>query len=154
MGDRGQGMIRGLAVALAVLASGCRSTDPAETQAPTSTVNLQAAAQAAVVAQESDQNREVSRGAGQSMAPIYGDNTILLIAPIAYTDLRPGMNVAYRNPAGDRIVHTLMYPENGYWVARGLNNPAPDRDYVTPQNLIGVVYGSFQSDDPAVTPEE
>jgi len=77
------------------------------------------------------------------MEPLMGGNSYLVIDPIDYQDLRPGMLVAYRNLAGRRVVHQLVAKEGHYWTVRGINNVQEDADFVTPDNLIGVVYGTF-----------
>jgi hypothetical protein len=85
-------------------------------------------------------------GTGSSMQPIYGDNTLLVINPIAYDDLRPGMTVAYCNRQGVRVVHRLVVKLADGWRIEGLNNDRPDYDVVTRQNLVGVVYATFNYD--------
>ncbi len=79
------------------------------------------------------------------MAPIYGDNTVLVITPIDFDQLEAGMIVAYRNKWGDQIVHQLVRRDGHKWVAKGLNNERVDMEPVTRKNLIGVVYASFNS---------
>ena len=59
------------------------------------------------------------KGEGISMAPIYGDNTVLVITPIEFDQLEVGMIVAYHNQWGDQIVHQLLKREGKSWVARG-----------------------------------
>lgn len=86
-------------------------------------------------------------GAGSSMEPIYGDNTMLVISPIAYNQLRAGMTIAYRNSDGLRVVHVLVEKLDDGWRVKGLNNAVPDPELVTRKNLIGVVYASFNYDD-------
>lgn len=94
-------------------------------------------------------------GTGSSMQPVYGDNTLLVINPIAYDDLLPGMTVAYCNRQGVRVVHRLVVKLADGWRIEGLNNNRPDDDVVTRQNLIGVIYATFNydSDEPS-TPSE
>ena len=81
------------------------------------------------------------------MAPVYGDNTLLVINPINYADLKPGMTVAYVNSQGLRVVHKLVSKTKGGWFVAGINNTRIDEDLVTPQNLIGVIYASFHYTD-------
>ena len=81
------------------------------------------------------------------MSPVYGDNTLLVINPIKYEDLKPGMTVAYVNSHGMRVVHKLVSKTKGGWYVIGLNNARVDEDLVTPENLIGVVYASFYYQD-------
>jgi hypothetical protein len=90
-----------------------------------------------------DYGRSSAVGAGESMQPIYGDNTTLVITKIAYEELRAGMTVAYVNSRGHRVVHILIAKESKGWRAQGLNNAVEDPDRVTKQNLLGVVYASF-----------
>jgi hypothetical protein len=82
-------------------------------------------------------------GTGISMQPVYGDNTLLVISPIAYEQLRAGMTVAYRNSQGVRVVHRLVEKVDDGWKVMGLNNAAVDGELVTRRNLIGVIYASF-----------
>jgi hypothetical protein len=85
-------------------------------------------------------------GSGSSMHPIYGDDTLLVINPIAYEDLRPGMTVAYCNRRGVRVVHRLVVKLADGWRIEGINNDRADDDVVTRKNLIGVVYATFNYD--------
>ncbi len=87
------------------------------------------------------------QGEGISMAPIFGDNTVLVITPIDFDQLEEGMIVAYSNKWGDQIVHQLVKRDGKRWVARGLNNARADAEPVTPKNLIGVVYAVFNSNN-------
>ncbi len=85
-------------------------------------------------------------GTGTSMQPIYGENTMLVITPIAFDELKAGMTVAYMNRNGVRIVHVLEEKVSGGWRVRGLNNEQQDSELVTPRNLIGAIYASFNYD--------
>ena len=85
-------------------------------------------------------------GTGASMQPVYGDNTMLVITPIDFDDLKAGMTVAYVNRSGVRIVHVLEEKVAQGWRVRGLNNELEDSDLVTRKNLIGVIYASFNYD--------
>jgi hypothetical protein len=87
--------------------------------------------------------RDVLVGAGDSMAPVYGDGTILVIRPVAFNELREGMTVVYLNSEGRRVAHRLVQHEERGWRARGLNNPELDDELITPQNLLGQVYASL-----------
>ncbi|HEX2100918.1 MAG TPA: S24/S26 family peptidase, partial [Candidatus Synoicihabitans sp.] len=58
--------------------------------------------------------------------------------------LAVGMMVAYRNQRGFVVVHRLVArTRQGDWRVQGLNNAALDRETVTRQNLLGVVYVSL-----------
>ncbi|HUL52749.1 MAG TPA: S24/S26 family peptidase [Opitutaceae bacterium] len=91
--------------------------------------------------------RTPAAGAGTSMQPVYGDNTMLVISPIDYDQLRPGMTVAYMNQRGVRVVHRLVQKLADGWQVIGLNNDRVDDDVVTRKNLIGVIYASFNTMD-------
>jgi len=131
--------------ALALLA-GC-ALEPAASvaEAPDSPVRASDTARAAYVVKKSEPGRASGPGRGESMQPLMGRNSYVVIDPIAYEALRPGMLVAYRNLAGQQVVHRLVEKEGGYWTVEGINNQFADADYVTPDNLIGVVYGTFHS---------
>jgi hypothetical protein len=90
--------------------------------------------------------RETVIGSGDSMRPIYGDRTVLVLAPIDYANLKAGMQVGYVNRYGRRVVHVLLEPGTDGWRVQGLNNESEDRERVTRYNLIGVVYASFATD--------
>lgn len=85
-------------------------------------------------------------GSGDSMRPMYGDNTILVIARIPFLELQTGMTVAYTNQRSHRVVHQLLERDRLGWRIQGLNNAEEDRERVTAENLIGVVYASLAYD--------
>lgn len=94
-----------------------------------------------------DPDRLTVIGSGASMKPVYGENTVLVLQKVEFESLREGMNVAYRNEAGRVVLHRLIKRESPRsWRARGLNNPHEDRERVTPENLLGVVYAAFAND--------
>ena len=131
---------------------GCASPDLAPTAKeapvpPSANVNVDQAWHDAKVVAGRGPGREPAMGAGASMQPVYGDNTMLVISPIAYDQLREGLSVAYVNRRGVRVVHRLVEKVDGGWRVIGLNNDREDDDLVTRQNLLGVVYASFNYDD-------
>lgn len=124
--------------------TGCESTSGSvQTSAPTSPLGASDAIRAAMDIQDAGEGRTAGLGSGNSMQPLYDENTVLIIAPIAYEDLERGMLVAYRNSQGRRVVHTLIWRDTNGWIAQGLGNNGADRDRVTIYNLEGVVYGAF-----------
>jgi hypothetical protein len=120
----------------------------AETKAPpTADVGkLQAWHDAEMLANRSV-GRSAAAGAGTSMLPIYGDNTMLVISAVPYNSLQPGMTVAYRNQRGIEVVHKLVEKLSHGWRVEGLNNEEADEELVTPQNLVGVVYATLNYED-------
>ncbi|HTQ30515.1 MAG TPA: S24/S26 family peptidase [Opitutaceae bacterium] len=127
---------------------GCASEPAPETKTPpTADVGkLQAWHDAEMLANRSA-GRSAAAGAGTSMLPIYGDNTMLVISAVPYDTLRPGMTVAYRNRRGIEVVHKLVEKLSRGWRVEGLNNDEEDPELVTPQNLIGVVYATLNYGD-------
>lgn len=87
----------------------------------------------------------LARSHGTSMEPQYHSGWIFLIAPTKWEDLRVGYVVAYRNSRHELIVHRLTHDYGDSWLIQGDNNPNPDAEVVTPQNLVGVVYGCLPS---------
>ena len=129
--------------------AGCEST-PADSQpkpVPATDVGkLQAWKDAEHVASR-DADRVTVIGAGDSMRPIYGENTVLVLTKIDFELLKSGMQVGYVNEQGRRVVHVLLDKDARGWRVRGLNNEDMDRERVTRYNLIGIVYASFATDD-------
>lgn len=129
------------AVLVAFALAGCETVERASV--PQSPLTVAEAFRAAEQVRGARSGRWGARGAGQSMAPLLGPDTVLVMHPIAYEDLRAGMWVAYRDQAGRRIVHQLVVSGRDGWRVQGLNNERLDRERVTPENLLGVVYGVF-----------
>jgi hypothetical protein len=137
-----------------VLVAGCETAstqpDPARTVAPAAVPSAdvskyQAWKDASMLSSRSE-GREALVGGGESMNPVYGDNTMLVVSPIEYSQLKAGMTVVYTNRFGRRVAHQLIAKESKGWRAQGINNPEEDNDLVTPDNLIGVVYASLSSE--------
>ena len=141
-----------------LLTAGCADTTerpPAATVSPSADVPVDQAWHDAKVVASRGPGRMPAVGTGSSMQPVYGEDTLLVINPIAYDDLRPGMTVAYRNQRGVRVVHRLVVKLADGWRIIGINNDRVDDDVVTRENLIGVIYASFNYDvdEPPKTPD-
>jgi hypothetical protein len=135
-------------VFLLALCAGCATepADPAAKAPPSANVGkLQAWNDAEMLAQRAE-GRSAAAGAGNSMLPVYGDNTMLVINAVPYDTLRLGMTVAYLNSRGVEVVHKLIGKEAHGWRVAGLNNEEADAELVTPYNLIGVVYATLNYD--------
>ena len=126
---------------------GCASPEPAVP--PSADVNVNEAWRDAKMVAAREPGRMPAVGTGSSMQPVYGDNTLLVISPIDYEQLRAGMTVAYVNHNGVRVVHCLVEKVAKGWRVRGLNNDRVDDDFVTRKNLLGVIYASFNYDGEA-----
>ncbi len=87
----------------------------------------------------------LAKTTGPSMEPAFHDGWILLIMPTPWEDLEAGQVVAYKSSTGVVIVHRLIHSYGESWLIQGDNNPVPDSEYVTRQNLVGVIYGSLPS---------
>jgi hypothetical protein len=139
-------------VILAVLgAAGCETTDPSggrpgRASAPSAPVRRLDAWRDAEMLAAREGGRSAAVGGGESMAPIYGDNTLLVVAKVSYGSLETGMTVAYMNARGVRVVHRLVENTRSGWRVQGVNNDAADRDRVTPENFVGVVYASLNAE--------
>ena len=148
--------VTGLLLLLLLALAGCESDSsgpsikrPSE-PLPTPSANvsrLQAWQDANLIASR-ESGREALVGGGTSMNPVYGDNTMLVVQPIDYDQLKAGMTVVYVNDKGKRVAHQLIKKEARGWRAQGIDNDVEDYGYVTPGNLVGVVYASLVSEDP------
>jgi hypothetical protein len=114
---------------------------------PTTTTSIGEAFTDAEAVASREPGRTTAKGTGDSMAPVYGDSTLLVINPILYEELQAGMTVAYLNGRGLRVVHKLVSRTRTGWFVAGINNARIDEDLVTPENLLGVVYASFHYTD-------
>lgn len=114
---------------------------------PSSPLGSRDALAAAMDLQDAEEGRQAGLGRGASMEPLYGENAVLIIVPIEFSELKRGMLVAYRNAQGHRVVHQLVERDSYGWVAMGLNNGREDRERVTVYNLEGVVYGALFADN-------
>jgi hypothetical protein len=138
---------RTLWAAGAALLAGCASDrGPPPQPAPTIGVTRLEAWRDAEMITGLGRDRFTLIGSGKSMLPVYGEDTVLVVVKTDFSDLRPGMQVAYMTSHGTRVVHVLVEKQAAGWRVKGLNNEDEDRERVTPSNLIGVVYASFITD--------
>jgi hypothetical protein len=94
------------------------------------------------------EGRVSAAGSGGSMQPVFGSNTMVVISKIAFDDLKVGMTVAYLNRKGHQVVHQIIEKKARGWRVQGLNNEIEDLDFVTRDNLLGVIYASFAAEEP------
>lgn len=88
-----------------------------------------------------DSGMYMARTSGTSMEPVLTKNTIILVRPIEFEDLEAGMTVGYLTKDGHRVLHQLVRKAGREaWVAKGINNAREDKEFVTPKNLLGVLY--------------
>ena len=145
----------GLAVAAAgLLLGGCASYTPAanlELFARTAPLpqlvtcgQQMAAAESAAAKRPGD---FALTGAGQSMAPAYLPGTAVVVHPCGFPTLRQGQAVVYLNRRGRPVAHMLIEEMPKGWLAIGLNNAEPDDDYVTADNLVGIIKEAYAAAD-------
>jgi len=92
-------------------------------------------------------------GGGDSMQPVYASGTAIVATPIDFAQLRPGMSVVYVNSMGRGVAHALVESTRDGWVVQGVNNPEPDGELVTANNLVGVVTQAYAASDTVVRRE-
>ena len=127
---------------------GCHTMTDSETGYSPSLLTYNQAMAAALIAQNEYPGCLLLRSVGTSMLPKYGNNTIYVIKPIAWDALKPGMDVAYKRPTGETVVHRLIATGGNFWIVQGINNSVPDVYHVTPGNLIGQVWTAFSYERP------
>ncbi len=129
---------------------GCEVVPQEEKQAPTAdpTLTAQDLLSPAAVAQAHIPGSILAKSYGPSMEPTYSDGTLFLIVPTKWSDLKPGDVVGYRSSTGIIIVHRIVHSYGDSWLIQGDNNPVPDQEVVTPQNLVGEVETSFLPPSP------
>jgi len=97
----------------------------------------------AVAAQRSD--LRVMRVAGESMKPFFAEDAVIVVKPIDAARLRVGMIAVYVNRFGEKVAHRVEAPVEGGWQVKGYNNGRADTTVVNGNNLLGVVYATFQA---------
>ena len=88
-------------------------------------------------------------GVGDSMAPLFTNETAIVVAPIPFKDLKKGMTVVYISSRGNMVAHSLTGDMPEGWVAQGVGNAKEDDELVTKENLVGVIvqaYAAAESD--------
>jgi len=86
-------------------------------------------------------------GVGRSMEPLYATNTAVVVAPIAYDDIRKGMTVVFWNRDGFRVAHTVVGETRGGYLTQGVNCSEPDPGVVNENNLVGVVVQAYAASE-------
>ncbi|MEO6875322.1 MAG: hypothetical protein ABI222_10945 [Opitutaceae bacterium] len=102
---------------------------------------------AAELAAQQVQGAQAFIGAGESMEPVYASGTAIVVTPVDFAQLKPGMSVVYVNNAGRGVAHALVAKTSDGWIAQGANNSSPDPDRVTVRNLVGVVTQAYAAAD-------
>lgn len=82
-------------------------------------------------------------GVGDSMEPLFSDQTAIVVAPINFKQLKKGMTVVYVNSRGRMVAHSLTGDLPKGWIAQGVGNDEEDDDLVTKHNLVGVIVQAY-----------
>jgi hypothetical protein len=82
-------------------------------------------------------------GVGESMEPLYPDRTAIVVAPVAFAELRKGMTVVYMTSRGRMVAHSLTGDLPKGWIAQGISNAREDDELVTRHNLVGVIVEAY-----------
>lgn len=82
---------------------------------------------------------EVFRAKGDSMHPVYGENSLLLISHTTFENLREGMIALYVDGDGDIVGHRLTQRDASGWRAKGTFSNRIDPNTIHPANYVGVV---------------
>ncbi len=112
-----------------------------QARAPASAIDYQFAVKEAKAIIESQEHWQLMRGSGNSMEPLFGEGSLLLVEKASINQIRPGMVVVYRDSSGMLVAHNVERVEITGVQAKGINNSAADPELVTTENLIGVVFG-------------
>ena len=86
---------------------------------------------------------EVMVGRGDSMLPLYRDQTVLVVQSVPMLDLQPGMTVVFIGDQGHPVAHMLLEKTPSGWRAIGMGNREADRTRVRFSNLLGVVVRAY-----------
>ena len=86
---------------------------------------------------------EVMLGSGDSMQPLYGDRTVLVVQSVATVELRRGMTAVFVGDHGRPVAHLLTEKTARGWRAMGAGNHDYDLTFVRADNLIGVVIRAY-----------
>lgn len=77
---------------------------------------------------------------GRSMRPaLPTERTVIVVREVPWDDLRPGCIVVYTHPRIGLITHRLVRKTPKGWWVKGDANRLCDDEWVTPNNIIGVV---------------
>jgi hypothetical protein len=88
-------------------------------------------------------------GSGNSMLPLYKDQTVVVTQRVAVAELRTGMTAVFFGDQGRPVAHVLVRKTPEGWIAMGIGNERPDSTPVTEANLLGIVVKAYE---PSLTP--
>ena len=89
---------------------------------------------------------DVFVGRGDSMLPLYRDQTVLVVQAMPVAELQAGMTVVFVGDHGQLVAHQLLEKTHNGWRAIGVGNHEADRTPVTRANFMGVVVRAYATD--------
>ena len=98
---------------------------------------------------ELSESWRVMRGAGNSMLPLYGENSVLLVEMTDFEYLGAGMIAVYRDTNGDLVAHQVRGRARDGWITQGINNRREDPSPVTTLNFVGTLFGVLNASEGA-----
>ena len=140
-----RGLPRGSLLILAISAGACLGSGQ---EAIPSLPYKKAIRDAEKVAELSESWR-VMRGVGNSMLPLYGENSVLLVEMTDFEYLGAGMIAVYRDAKGDLVAHQVRGRARDGWITQGINNRREDPSPVTTLNFVGTLFGVLNASEGA-----
>ena len=90
---------------------------------------------------------QIALGSGDSMLPLYKNNTVIVVAPAPMSALHRGMTVVFVSSEGWPVAHVLVEKRADGWVTMGLHNSDYDAHPMNEANYVGVVARAYQVDE-------
>lgn len=107
---------------------------------PKTNADTQLAAEHAEMVVEMKPGALIFHVRGESMPGYFGDSSIVVVEPVPFESVRPGMLVVYRSADGLYVAHKVIRRNEGSLTAAGTANPKVDPFPVVPEQLVGVVF--------------
>lgn len=123
--------------------SGCSSVGAGTQTAPRSSVSREHALSLAQITAATVGGQVFTVAPTGSMKPTLDESSVVTVEKVAFSELRAGDIVIYRNDVGLPIIHRLYEQHGGGWLVLGDNNGSVDREAVTKQNFVGRVCAIF-----------
>jgi signal peptidase I len=122
--------------------SGCSSV-PESASAPRSSVSRDHALTLATLTARTVGGEVFQIAPTGSMKPTLDESSVVTVERVAFTALRRGDIIVYRNNAGVPIIHRLYEQHGARWLVLGDNNSSIDTEAVTAGNFVGRVCAIF-----------
>jgi len=140
-----------IGIGLCAFLSGCTSLPSfAGGTAPRSSVSREHALSLAQITAATVGGQVFTVAPTGSMKPTLDESSVVTVEKVAFTQLRAGDIVIYRNAEGIPIIHRLYEQHGAAWLVLGDNNGSVDREAVTSRNLVGRVCAIFYTSSGAM----